>query len=108
MCAILSTYCVLLLLYCIVIVLLCYIVLHFSLAIDCRQLSLDQAKLLSRLEEEFQLEIWGVVEGGHDMDRLNNSASLGAAGTFFNLLHSHESLQLLLEMWKEHNENLSS
>jgi len=29
-----------------------------------RHLSLSQIKYLSRLEEEFQLEIWGVVEGG--------------------------------------------
>ena len=35
----------------------------------CRELSLQQAKAASRLEEEFQVEIWGVVEGGHDMDR---------------------------------------
>jgi chaperone required for assembly of F1-ATPase len=29
-----------------------------------RQLSFDQVKVASRLEEEFQVEVWGVVEGG--------------------------------------------
>lgn len=50
-------------------------------------LSLDQVKFASRLEEEFQVEIWGVVEGGHDMDRLNNSVSLAAVSLFTGLLH---------------------
>jgi ATP synthase F1 complex assembly factor 2 len=35
-----------------------------------------------RLEEEFQLEVWGVVEGGHDMDRLNNSVNLSAVSIY--------------------------
>jgi hypothetical protein len=39
------------------------------------------------MEEEHQLEQWGLVEGGHDMDRLNNATSLAAAGVFWNLLH---------------------
>ena len=52
----------------------------------CRYLSLDQLKVASRLEEEFQVEIWGVVEGGHDMDRLNNSIALAAADA---LLRTH-------------------
>ena len=29
-----------------------------------RHLSFDEVKAASRLEEEFQLEVWGVVEGG--------------------------------------------
>jgi ATP synthase F1 complex assembly factor 2 len=49
-------------------------------------LNLDQVKVASRLEEEFQVEIWGVVEGGHDMDRLNNAVSLSSAGVFMRLL----------------------
>jgi ATP synthase F1 complex assembly factor 2 len=60
-------------------------------------LNLDQLKEASRIEEEFQVEIWGVVEGGHDMDRLNNSVSLSSASTFFGLLSSalphHEALR---------------
>lgn len=78
---------------------------HFSLAcvqgvvMECKSivlafsflsgyLTLEQAKIASRLEEEFQVEIWGLVEGGHDMDRLNNSVNLSAASFFFSLLHN--------------------
>ena len=55
--------------------------LVMALAFIFRHLTLEQAKSASRLEEEFQVEIWGVVEGGHDMDRLNNSISLASADT---------------------------
>eukprot|EP01035_Chromulina_nebulosa_P018826 gene18826-24605_t len=44
-----------------------------ALAFLARKISYDEAKLAGRLEEEYQLELWGLVEGGHDMDRLNNS-----------------------------------
>lgn len=60
--------------------------LVLGLALVGRGLSLEHVKLASRLEEEFQVEIWGVVEGGHDMDRLNNSVSLSSAATFMGLL----------------------
>jgi len=33
----------------------------------------------SRVEEEFQIENWGLVEGGHDYDRLNCSIQMHAA-----------------------------
>lgn len=49
---------------------------------------MEEAIAASRLEEEFQVEIWGVVEGGHDMDRLNNRVSLSSADLFMRLLHS--------------------
>lgn len=52
----------------------------------------------SRLEEEFQVEIWGVVEGGHDMDRLNNAVRISSVGTFMSL---HYDSQQLEERWKE-------
>lgn len=35
----------------------------------------------SRVEEEFQIEAWGLVEGGHDYDRLNCSIQIHAAMT---------------------------
>lgn len=60
--------------------------LVLGLALLGRGITLDHAKLASRLEEEFQVEIWGVVEGGHDMDRLNNSISLSSVRTFLSLL----------------------
>lgn len=59
-----------------------------SLAFLFNFIDLKQIKTASRIEEEFQVEIWGVVEGGHDMDRLNNSVSLSSAATFLGLLTS--------------------
>lgn len=40
---------------------------------------LRKAVAASRVEEEFQIEIWGLVEGGHDYDRLNCSIQIHAA-----------------------------
>jgi len=37
------------------------------------------AVMASRVEEEFQIESWGLVEGGHDYDRLNCSIQVHAA-----------------------------
>ena len=36
----------------------------------------------SRVEEEFQISNWGLVEGGHDYDRLNCSIQLHSAEVF--------------------------
>jgi ATP synthase F1 complex assembly factor 2 len=33
----------------------------------------------ARVEEEFQISVWGLVEGGHDYDRLNCSIQIHAA-----------------------------
>ena len=44
------------------------------------EINLDKAKLLSRMEEEYQLDLWGLVEGGQDMDRLNNCVNLASTG----------------------------
>lgn len=65
-----------------------------------RFVSLNEIKAASRLEEEFQLEIWGVVEGGHDMDRLNNEVSLSAAGIFFGLYQDAAQHKQLLQRWQ--------
>lgn len=35
--------------------------------------------MAARVEEEFQIENWGLVEGGHDYDRLNCSVQITAA-----------------------------
>jgi ATP synthase F1 complex assembly factor 2 len=72
-----------------------------ALAFLNRHLTLDQAKAASRLEEEFQVEIWGVVEGGHDMDRLNNAVNLSAVGTFMNLLWGQKELDDVLKDLQE-------
>lgn len=40
-----------------------------------------QAFDAARLEEEFNVERWGLIEGGHDMDRTNTNLTLTAAST---------------------------
>jgi ATP synthase F1 complex assembly factor 2 len=75
--------------------------LVLAIAYLSRHLSLDQVKAASRLEEEFQLEVWGVVEGGHDMDRLNNAVTLSSVGTFMGLLWQSEELEAMLIAWKK-------
>lgn len=54
----------------------------------------------SRLEEEFQVEIWGVVEGGHDMDRLNNAVRLSSVGTYLSMLYTPTEIQSKWNYWK--------
>ena len=41
-----------------------------------------QASEASRVEEEFQISVWGLVEGQHDYDRLNSSVQLHSASLF--------------------------
>jgi ATP synthase F1 complex assembly factor 2 len=41
-----------------------------------------KATAASRVEEEFQISNWGLVEGGHDYDRLNCSIQLASAKLF--------------------------
>jgi ATP synthase F1 complex assembly factor 2 len=43
---------------------------------------LNKATEASRVEEEFQISNWGLVEGGHDYDRLNCSIQLHSAQLF--------------------------
>lgn len=44
----------------------------------------------SRVEEEFQIETWGLVEGGHDYDRLNCSIQIHAAMTVLQCIKAIE------------------
>ena len=75
--------------------------LVMALALVGRHVSLEQLKLTSRLEEEFQVEIWGVVEGGHDMDRLNNQVTLATASAFMNMYWDSTALKQNIDKWKE-------
>jgi hypothetical protein len=43
---------------------------------------IEQAMEASRVEEEYQISIWGLVEGQHDYDRLNGSIQLHSANLF--------------------------
>ena len=49
------------------------------------QMSIEEVCDASRLEEEFQLIQWGVVEGGHDVDRIGNRVSVASAKAFLRL-----------------------
>lgn len=75
--------------------------LILALAYIGRYLTLDQVKAASRLEEEFQLEIWGVVEGGHDMDRLNNGVNLSSSGLFMSLYMDDAKVSDMVKSWNE-------
>lgn len=42
------------------------------------ELTVDQAIAAARVEEEAQIEEWGLVEGGHDLDQLDIRVRVGA------------------------------
>lgn len=52
-----------------------------ALALFKRHITAKDAMELSRLEEEFQIGRWGLVEGGHDLDRVNCAVNLSSAST---------------------------
>jgi ATP synthase F1 complex assembly factor 2 len=64
--------------------------LIIALALLNKKIDYDTAFVISRLEEEFQCEIWGVVEGGHDLDRLHNKIRISSAVLFHDLLLSQK------------------
>jgi ATP synthase mitochondrial F1 complex assembly factor 2 len=57
-----------------------------ALALLNRKVTLSEAIVVSRLEEELQCEVWGVVEGGHDIDRLHNKIRISSACLMYELL----------------------
>lgn len=50
------------------------------------RLSVAEAVAAARLEEDFQLEDWGMVEAGHDLDIADTRTRIGAAAVFVRLL----------------------
>jgi len=46
----------------------------------------EEVMMLTRLEEELQIENWGLVEGGHDIDRATARVTVAAPLTFLQLL----------------------
>lgn len=50
------------------------------------RLSVAEAVKAARLEEDFQLEDWGMVEAGHDLDIADTQTRIGAPAVFVNLL----------------------
>ena len=73
--------------------------LVIALALVGRFINFQQAKVASRVEEEFQIDIWGVVEGGHDMDRLNNAVTCSAVDAFMNAYMPTKELEGVLKSW---------
>lgn len=57
-----------------------------SLALLKEHITLEEAILVSRLEEIFQQRFFGVVEGAHDYDEARTIADVSAAKCFVNLL----------------------
>jgi ATP synthase F1 complex assembly factor 2 len=55
--------------------------LVIALALVDRAINVHTAFHASRVEEEHQLARWGVVEGGHDIDRANLMVQLATAST---------------------------
>jgi ATP synthase F1 complex assembly factor 2 len=49
-------------------------------------LSVADAVKAARLEEDFQLEDWGMVEAGHDLDIADTNTRIGAPAVFVKLL----------------------
>ncbi len=46
----------------------------------------EEAIQLARLEEEVQIEEWGLVEGGHDIDLADARVRISAPSVFIRLL----------------------
>jgi ATP synthase mitochondrial F1 complex assembly factor 2 len=57
-----------------------------GLALLKRRLTLDQALAVARLEEDYQIAEWGLVEGGHDVDIADLRVRLAAPHIFVRLL----------------------
>ena len=56
-----------------------------GLALVHQQVRPQEAMDASRIEEDFQMEQWGLVEGGHDVDRANCIAALSSADALLRL-----------------------
>mmetsp|Transcript_20891 Transcript_20891/g.30251 ORF Transcript_20891/g.30251 Transcript_20891/m.30251 type:complete len:181 (-) Transcript_20891:34-576(-) len=52
-----------------------------GLSLVMQHIEPEQAAICARLEEEFNVEVWGLVEGGHDLDRLACAVQLAASSS---------------------------
>ncbi|GJX02258.1 ATP synthase mitochondrial F1 complex assembly factor 2 [Tanacetum coccineum] len=59
--------------------------LIISIAIFRGRLQIDEAIELIRLEEDMQVEKWGLVEGGHDLDVADLKVQISSAAIFLGL-----------------------
>ena len=53
--------------------------LVIPLALQARYITVEQAIAAARVDEEDQIERWGLVEGGHDVDRVNADVSVASS-----------------------------
>jgi ATP synthase F1 complex assembly factor 2 len=67
--------------------------LSLALAVARGRLTAAEAVPLMRLDEEYQIQEWGLVEGGHDIDIADTKVRVGAAAVFLKLLR-HERAEM--------------
>lgn len=60
--------------------------LVIAMAISRGRLDIEEAIQVIRLEEDYQIEEWGLVEGGHDIDVADLQSRVAAASVFLRLL----------------------
>lgn len=60
-----------------------------GLAATAQALSIEQVLAAARLEEDHQIERWGLVEGGHDIDIADLRVRVAAPCLFVRLLRWH-------------------
>lgn len=60
-----------------------------GLAATAQELSVEQALAAARAEEDHQIEAWGLVEGGHDVDMADLRVRVAAPSLFVRLLRRH-------------------
>jgi len=61
-----------------------------ALALVLRRVTPKAAEEIARLEEEFQMEQWGLVEGGHDLDRAASKVQFASTSAFLRLLDGED------------------
>ncbi|XP_048492261.1 uncharacterized protein LOC104883310 [Beta vulgaris subsp. vulgaris] len=59
--------------------------LIISIAVVCGRLQIEEAVELIRLEEDLQVDKWGLVEGGHDVDLADLKVQIASAVVFLGL-----------------------
>lgn len=50
------------------------------------RLGFEDAVWTARVEEEFQIDLWGMVEGGHDIDRADLRVRIASSCMLLRLL----------------------
>lgn len=60
--------------------------LVLALAVLRGRMGAEEASVAARLAEQHQVEEWGEVEAGHDLDRADLQVRVSAASTFLRLL----------------------